>query len=48
MKAKKTEGVIAGVFITLDKEHWTPAMKKVARETGKFKHPHSARKFPRL
>ena len=44
----RSEDAIAGVFITVEKEHWTPAMRKVAREAGKFKHPHSARKFPRL
>lgn len=31
MKAKKTEGAIAGVFITLEKEHWTRDMDKVAK-----------------
>lgn len=45
---EKTEGVIAGVFVTVEKEHWSRDMKKVAGEAGKFKHPHSARKFPRL
>lgn len=45
---EKTPGVIAGVFITLEKDDWTPAMRKVAKDAGKFKHPHSARKFPRL
>ena len=45
---EKTEGVIAGVFITVEKEHWKPEMKKIAREMGKFKYPHSATKYPRL
>lgn len=44
----RSEGAIAGVFITVEKEHWTPAMKKVAKEAGKFKHPHSSTEYPRL
>ena len=44
----KTPGVIAGVFITLEKEHWTAEMKKIASKAGKFKAPGSARKYPRL
>ena len=48
MEAKKTEGAIAGVFITLEKEHRTRDMDKVAKQAGKFKHPHSATQYPRL
>ena len=45
---EKTEGVIAGVFITVEQKHWTREMKKIAREMGKFKQPGSASKYPRL
>lgn len=48
MKAKKTEGAIAGVFITLEKEHRTRDMDKVAKQAGKFKHPQSATQYRRL
>ena len=48
MKAKKTEGAIAGVFITLEEKWWTPEMRKVARQAGKFKHHQSATQYPRL
>ena len=45
---EKTEGVICGVFITVEEKHWTKEMKKIAKEMGKFKYPHSASKYPRL
>ena len=45
---KPKSNAIAGVFITLEKEDWTPEMKKIARSAGKFKEAGSARKFPRL
>ena len=48
MEAKKTEGAIAGVFIILEEKWWTPEMWKVAKQAGKFKHPHSATQYPRL
>lgn len=48
MKAKKTEGAIAGVFITLEEKWWTLEMRKVVRQAGKFKHHQSATQYPRL
>ena len=47
-KIARMRGAIAGVFITLEKEHWTREMRVVANQAGKFKHPHSATKYPRL
>lgn len=43
-----TKGVVAGVFITLEKEHWTREMRTVAKQAGKFKRLQSATKYPRL
>lgn len=48
MKAKKTEGAIAGVFVTLEEDHRTRDMDKVAKQADKFKHPQSATQYPRL
>ena len=45
---EKTEGVICGVFITVEEKHWTREMKKIAREMGKWKHPGTGRKYPKL
>ena len=45
---KPKSKAVAGVFVTLEKEHWTPEMKKIARQAGQFKEAGSARKFPRL
>ena len=47
-KIQRTKGAIAGVFITLEEDHWTRDMDKVAKQAGKFKHPQSATKYPRL
>ena len=47
-KIMRTPHVIAGVFITLEKEHWTAEMRKIASKAGQFKAPGSARKYPRL
>lgn len=47
-RIEKTEGVIAGVFITVEEKHWTKEMKNIARGMGKFKQPGSASKYPRL
>ena len=44
----RTSHVIAGVFITLEKERWTPEMKKIADRLGTFKQKHSATEYPRL
>ena len=48
MKAEKTEGGIAGVFITVERNQWTDGMREVADRQGTFKHEHSANKYPRL
>ena len=47
-KIMRTPRVIAGVFITLEKWHWKPEMKKIARSAGKFKEAGSAKKYPRF
>lgn len=46
-----TEGVVAGVFITVEKAekgHWTDGMREVAAQLGTFKHEHSMEEFERL
>ena len=43
-----TEGAIAGVFITVEKGHWTDGMREVADQLGTFKHEHSMEEFERL
>ena len=43
-----TEGAIAGVFITVEKGHWTDGMREVAAQLGTFKHEHSMEEFERL
>ena len=44
---QNTERAIAGVFITVEKNHWTTAMKKIAREMKRFDRP-DGNKYPRL
>ncbi len=43
-----TEGAVAGVFITVEKKHWTDGMREVAAQLGTFQHEHSMEEFPRL
>ena len=43
-----TEGAIAGVFITLEKEDWKDSMREAAADLGTFKHEHSLDDFPKL
>ena len=45
---EKTEEAICGVFITVEEKHWGNGMKKIAREMGKFEHPGTGRKYPKL
>ena len=47
-RIEKSKTAICGVFITVEEKHWTREMKKIAREMGKFKHPGTGRKYPRL
>ncbi len=48
MEAKKAEGIVAGMFITLEEKWWTPEMRRIARQAGKFKHPQSVTQYPSL
>ncbi len=45
---QNTEGVIAGAFITLEKDDWTDDMRRVKYEMGTFKYSDSAIEYPRL
>ena len=45
---RDTKGAIAGVFITVEKGHWTADMREIAYRQGTFKHEHSADEYPRL
>ena len=45
---KDTEGAVAGVFITLERNQWTRGMQEKADMQGTFKHEHSADEYPRL
>lgn len=39
---------VAGVFITLKKDHWTKGMQEIADSLGKFKYEEGANEYPRL
>ena len=47
-RIEKTEEAVCGVFITVEEKHWGNGMKKIAREMGKFEHPGTGRKYPKL
>ncbi len=45
---RNTKGAVAGVFITVDRNQWTPRMREIAAQEGTFKAPGSAEEYPRL
>ena len=45
---QSTEGAVGGVFITVEKGHWTDGMREVAAQLGTFQHEHSMDEFPKL
>ena len=45
---RNTKGTVAGVFITVERNQWTPRMREIAAQEGTFKAAGSAEEFPRL
>ena len=45
---RNTKGAVAGVFITVERNQWTPRMREIAAQEGTFKAPGSAEEYPRL
>ena len=43
-----TEGVVAGVFITVNRKDWTDGMREITAQLGPFRHEHSMDEFDRL
>ena len=45
---RNTKGAVAGVFITVERNQWTPRMREIAAQEGTFQAPGSAEEYPRL